>query len=72
MTIEEINKLWLDIQERRDEIEERYAEGEIMIVLDELNGIYNSRILELNRKLLEAGFHPVLAKAICMTKEGDY
>ena len=72
MTIKEVNDRWMAIQEMRDEIQDRYSEGESITVLDELNGRYNSEINRFRQDLIGAGFHPLLAKAISETIEPDW
>jgi hypothetical protein len=64
MTIKEINDRWRSIQEMRTDIIDRQVEGELQIILDELNGQYCSEIRRFRQDLLEAGFIPKLAKEI--------
>ena len=73
MTIKEINNRWCSIQEMRADIIDRQVEGELQIILDELNGQYYSEIRRFRQDLLEAGFIPKLAKEISeLTDDWDY
>lgn len=64
MAIKEINERWNSIQEKRAEINDKYSEGEDMVLLEELNRLYVGEIHRFRQELIEAGLTPILAKAI--------
>lgn len=70
MTIKEINERWVSIQERRDEILDRHAEGESIVILDELNGRYNAEMCQFRNDLMEGGLNPTLAEIISRVNPG--
>lgn len=64
MNIKDINDRWISIQRMRDEIQDKYIEGESKIILEELDKIRYNKVNELYQELIEAGFHPTIAFAI--------